>query len=217
MATIYLIDAHTNPIANSQINDVQFTDENDRVVLTDNFPYRIGDDISIDPPDTLADLQASKPLAILANYPGFANAVFDDLTDATGISTANSASYNAGSRQTVALTGPGTAGSARIQTTTTALGATPTQFVLLWEAYQVIWNEDPIDGRLTREYQDGTAASLEAEVSFNNGSSYLTGILNGASTIIPGADQGTNLIVRIQDSSNTVSTPTYINSWTLLF
>jgi len=217
MATIYLIDGHTNPIANSQINDVQFTDVNDQVPLTDNFPIRIGDQLSIDEPSSYSDLLAKKGLALLADFPGFATILFDDLTDATGISAANSTSFVSGSRQTVGLSGPGTGSDSRLQTVATALGSTPTQFVLVWEAFQVVYNEDPKTGRLTRSYQDGTDASIEAEVSFNNGSTFITGVQSGVMTDILVADQGSTGIIRLQDSSDSITTPTYFNSLALIY
>lgn len=194
----YLIDGQTNPINASRIRNVSYNvDASD---MTGGFVVRVDEALNFDPDgiETLDQLIAAKFTALLESYPGFANSVFDDLLDATGINAVASAGYRIGERGSLRLNPKVALGSGGIlETTTVALGSTPTQAIVTWEAFRVTL-ANAKTGRATLTYEDRAPSELTVQVSFNNGATYNT-VTDGGLYTIAAPDQGSNLRLRIQN------------------
>lgn len=211
MSTIYLIDSHTTPVLSSPINDVRYTNASGQVPMTGNFPIRIADDLSVEPPTDLSDLLAKKEAAVAAKYPTFSRNYFDHLLGTSGLIVTQSIGRVLGSRQTTQFG----ALNAVLQTQTIAVGAPDIESILvLWETHTVEYNDDPKTGLLTRTYQEGGGIDITGEVSVNGGSNYFP-VTNGIPISIPLANQGQNLIVRLTAASSGI--PTNLHSITALF
>lgn len=206
MSNHYLIDANTNPIASSRINGVRYVTSTSPMVS--NFVIRIPTNVVLSSePNTLTGVTNNKHAALLAYYAGFTNITFDDMTVSPSVNAGLSSGLQVGDRVTTKVAFNGV-----LRTNAVALGATPAQCVLTWEAADIV-NTNPEAGLLTRLYTEASAASFTAEVSFNNGVSFNT-VTDGSFFDIPVPDQGSNMILRF---TNVSGLPKWLTSWALIF
>jgi len=218
MGTHYLIDAHTAPIANSEINDIRFSPANDTSPVNGNFVVRIDDALDVRPEQvtSLNNLLTQKYQEVLAAYPGFSNIVYDDMLDAAGVDTLNSVGVLLGDRNTIAfapatiLAPPGPL----LQTAMMVLGGSPTECVVTWEVFS-IGVSDPRDGRMVRSYVEEDPADAVVSVSFDNGVS-TNSVSDGSLLNIPIPDQGNQMILYF--GPNVTAPPRrYIGSWAVIY
>lgn len=197
MATHYLIDGHTNPLLNSEINDVRTADDGSSVV-NGNFVIRVpfGVKLGSDPTD-VSDLITKKFTGLLASYPGFSNIVYDELVDAADIAVTSSApvQYRLGDRGTVGYNnGFLTPTDAGLETT--AVSTAPTsvsQCIVVAEFHRYVYT-NPKTGRMERIYEEADAPDAYIAVSSNGGTDY-TAASNGQLVTIPAPQVGNSLRV----------------------
>lgn len=217
MSTHYLIDAHTTPMANSEINDIRFSPVNDTSPVNGNFIVRVDDGLDVRPEDVtgLTNLLAQKYAELLVSFPGFSNIVYDDMLDATGVDMANSVGLLTGERGVIAL-GPTQVFGApepELRTATVVLGGSPTECVVTWEVFSIS-RADPRDGRMVRSYVEESPADVLCNVSFNNWAS-TNAVTDGTLLNIPIPDQGTQLVLGFVPSG--AITRRYFGSWAVTY
>jgi hypothetical protein len=218
MGTHYLIDAHTSPIANSEINDVRFSPASDTSPINGNFVVRVSDSLDVVPESVtgLNDLLTKKYQEVLAANPGFSNIVYDDMLDATGVDLVNSVGVLTGDRGSIAfapaqiLAPPGPF----LQTAMVVLGGTPAEAIITWEVFTVS-RDNSRDGRMVRSYVEEDTADAVVSVSFDNGASTNV-VTDGSLFNIPAPDQGNQMILYFGPS--VVLPPRrYIGSWAVIY
>lgn len=214
MSTHYFVDAHTNPIADSQINDVRVPDPNTgESLLNSNFVIRIPTGVAIDNPADLNELIANKYVGQLAFYTGFANIIFDDMLDAVDLNVSASNAVQLGERATNSVQPAGI-----LESDPIALGGTPTQALVTWEVFAILDTDtggtavDPT-ARIDRTYQEQSGSALTVDVSFNNGGTFNT-VNDGSLFLIAPIDQGSQFIIRF---TNPGSDKRWVGSWAVIF
>lgn len=214
MSTHYLIDLHTTPFANSEINDVRFS-KTGETLLGGNFIVRLPDGISIGPvnPTDLTDLLTKKYAGLLAFYAGYTRITYDDLLDAANIDLPACVNASVGDRSTIRI--PRTGTSVLQSLPTPLIGAAPVECVVTYETFDTPWTS-PIDGRGTRTYTETVPGVVSTcDVSFNGGATFLSttdgGLLN-----IPPADQGTSFVFRVT-STGAFGANVSLGSWAVLY
>lgn len=212
MSKHYLIDGHTNPVTNSEINEVNFRPASNASPMAGNFVIRVDDDLDVSPGDihTLSELLTEKYTAILAFYPGFANIVYDDMLDATGWNAGTTQGAFLGDRLTVGWWASGQT----LDTNAVALGGTPVEAIVTWEAFSVALS-NPKTGRCIPTYTEEDSATIRCDASFNNKSTFINSVANGGLITIAPADQGTQLVLRFRWQSG--STRLRIGSWACIY
>jgi len=210
MSTHYLIDAHTSPISGSDINEARYNVT--QSPLMGNFVVRLSDSMTLpQEPSSLTSLLSAKYQAVLAYYATYLHIAFEDFTDTPSVDMTNSTNVISGDRGTTRVNGGTVAGVLR--TTTTALGLTPDQVIVTWEAFRVVSTDVKTD-RLTRIYDELPSIDLTAEISMNNGATWTT-VTDGAPTNIAVPDQGTNLVLRFTNAA--LSENIHLGSWAVLY
>lgn len=211
MPTVYLVDAHTNPVANSEINEMRFNAQT--APLAGVFVVKVDDDmpLRVSPPNTLSLLLGFKNEAVLSYFATFTIAQVEDFTDAPSVDFANSPGTHAGARNSTKIN-PRVGGlGGRYQSTSTNIGSTPTVASIVWEEFTVS-NTNPKTDRFTRSWNEATT-SLTCEVSFNNGGTWVSATNRGILTIAA-PDQGSDLIVRFTNNSGSSK---YLGYWAVLY
>lgn len=209
MSLLYLIDAHTTVLANSPINDVIQADFGETVNVTGNFVVNIPSGVVLeDAAPSLSSLLTQKYAAVFSRYPGFAEIVYDDMLDDSGIDDAGSVGITTGSRGSNSLLANGS----EMLTQAVNLGSAPTDCIFTWEVFQYTVS-NPSDGPGKREYQEVDPASITVELSFDNGSTF-TEITEGVYFSIPLGAQGSQFVAKF---SNASSNRYWIGSWALMY
>lgn len=214
MSTHYFVDAHTSPFANSQINDVRVPDPSTgESALNANFIVRIPTGVAIDNPANLTELITNKYVGQLAFYTGFANIVFDDMTDTVDLNVANSSAVQLGDRMTNAVLPSGI-----LESDAVALGSTPGQAIVTWEAFDIVDSDTGVSATnqvalITRNYREQSASLLTVDVSFDNGANFNT-VTDGGLFLIDPGDQGMQFIIRF---TNPGSSKLFVGSWAVIF
>jgi len=182
-------------------------------------------------------IQAEKATGLLAKFPGYTNYVFDDMLDATGFDASTASGCVLGGRNGVFLTDSGNVTGripATVDTVAVGLASTPAQATLYFEAFFVVPSSDhsvllsaagdgpanPKDDRMSMVFRPVTSnlsAALGMDVSFNGGSTFITNVLSEDLINIAPADQGNSLIVRFYKPNSSVSFPTGISSWAVIY
>lgn len=210
MSTHYLIDAHTTPIANSEINDVRFSTIGESV-LNGSFIVRLPDGVSLGaaPPTDLTDLLTKKHTGLLAFYAGYTRITFDDLLDPADLDPSSSTGVSLGDRGSVSIYPGGI-----LQTDVVPLtGLAPPEAITTWEVATrnyIDASGDPIQA--VYQEQDPTAL-MTCDVSFNGGGTF-NPVTDGQFFNVPVPDQGTNLVFRW---TNTSSSRVYLTSWAVIY
>lgn len=214
MSTHYLIDLHTNPVANSEINDVRFSALGSSV-LGGNFIIRLPDGVSIgSSPTGFVDLLIKKYVGLLAFHTGYTRITFDDFLDTTHIDLVNSVKIAASGRVGSSIVGiPG----AIFQSLPVPLvGLAPTQAVLAFETFNITAVYPEAD-RTVRTYSETDPGAVgTCDVSFNGGVSFITGVTDGGLINIPVPDQGTSFIFRF-NAGGVFPARVFIGSWAILY
>lgn len=213
MSTHYLVDIHTSPVTDSEINDVRFSLTGE-TILGGNFVVRLPDGIVIETnPTDLSDLLTKKYAGILAFYAGYTRIAYDDLLDAAGVNLANSIGIATGGRNTISLIGNGTS---ILESNAVALtGPAPVEAIVTWETFNVA-SLSPLDSRTVRTYMETTPSSVcTCEVSFNGGGSFLP-VSDGSLLNIPAPDQGTSFVIRIT-SAAVFPARVFLGSWAVVY
>ncbi len=213
MSTLYIFDAHTNPISGSDLNEVRYNANS--APLTGHFVVRAPTDMPLAAEQqNLANLLTEKYAAVLAYFSTFANIVYEDFTTTPGVDTANSPGSSVGVRCTTKLGRRVSGVGGVLQTNMTVLGGAPSVVSVTWEAFQV-GTTNPVNGRLTQQFQELASSNLTVEVSFNNGATW-TAVTDRAIQNIAVPDQGTDLVLRFTNASSPMS-PVWLGSWAVLF
>lgn len=211
MSTLYLVDMFANPVASAKILDVR---SGTSAPCNGNIVVRVPDSISVQNPTSVADLTTKKHAAMLAYYAGYANLAFDDLTDLLSVDlTAPGVMGSFGERNIVGIYPGGF-----FQTDPIALvGPAPTQAIITWETYSVTLT-DPATGLVVTTYveEPSSSANFLCSVSFNNGANYYP-TTDGALLNIPVLGQGTQFILRLQNSTSAPSRPIRVGSWAAVY
>lgn len=175
-----------------------------------NVPNGLDFDPSFSPTQTWADLTATKLTAIKTQFSGLNHVLGDHLADATGFDMTTASGVIAGGRGTFSFGDSGSA--ANITTNAVALGSTPTQAVLWLETYMYMPGINlpfgtPAAGysnskttpfkRIMRAWDAVSGVFLQADVSFNNGSTYMTNVTPRQFFSIALADQGNTFKLRL--------------------
>lgn len=216
MGTLYLIDQHNTVLADSKINDtlsvtsgVSFTGvQATRGSFVVNVPYEVPMD---GVPEDLDDLITKKYAGILALYPGYSNILFDEQIDATGWSFPPATGIpicTVGERQSTSVSLGGT-----LDSSITSLVSTPGAAIFRWEAFQYIYDSDPVQ-TVDRRYNEIDPAQFGVTASFNNGANFNT-VTNGVLLSIPLANQGNQFKIRFQHPSG--ASRLWLASWSLIY
>lgn len=213
MSTLYIFDAHTNPISGSDLNEVRYNVSS--APMTGHFVVRVPADMPLAAEQqTLSNLLTAKYAAVLTYFSTFANVVYEDFTTTPGVDVANSPGSSVGVRCTTKL-GRRVGGSGGVlRTSTTVIGGAPSVVSVTWEAFRVV-NTNPVDGRLTQQFEELPSSDLTVEASFNNGATW-TAVADRAIQNIAVPDQGTNLVLRFTNASSPTA-PVWLGSWAVLF
>lgn len=209
MSTHYILDLETPTLADSVIRNVRF----DTLFspMTGGWVVRIPDGLNFKPEDITGynDLITAKYAALLESYPGFSNILFDAFEDGSGLDASTGGRCAIGGRGTSQLYDGGS-----VDTVAVALGGTPSQAVITWELF--LWQvSNPRTDRLTMNYLERSAANFSVDVSFNNGSTFITGVADGGLVNIDPADQGSNLILRFTHQTTDVGVN--FGSWAVIY
>lgn len=214
MSTHYLV-SHFN----DDINDVVTpTSVPASTLLTGNYIVRVPDDVPVQNPTDVSDLITKKYAGILGTYGLFTTIAFDDMLDGTGVDFTNSTGVTAGENGTVGIYPKNTVHIPVLQTTTeTITGPAPTQTLLTYELFEVVDSDDK-DTPYQRTYQEVTPdVDVLAQISFNNGVDFVS-TLDKAVINIPGAAQGTDLVLRFTRQTDIGTRGrVFLGSWAVLF
>ncbi len=208
MSTFYLIDAHTSPIADSEINDVK-TSLDGEIVLNGNFVIKVPDGVHIENPTSLTDLITQKFAGVLASYPGFTNIIYDNYLDDTDINAAHAGSLlnglKRGQRNTVSV-GLDTI----YYTTTTDISPTTiTQAILYYELYSVRYST-AADGRLLRTYVEEEATGDIVDVAVTADGTVYAQVDSGQLTTVT---SGSDITVRVFGQQDNIC----IGAWAVIY
>jgi len=216
MSTHYMIDAHTNPIANSEINDVRLSTVASEI--NGNFIVRVPSDIRLaSTPTSLNDLLAKKIAGIQERYAGFGVAgspqiEFSHMLDGTDVVLPSNTGFNRvyiGERYGCWFEGT-------FSTTTRTIGPSVNTVIVLVEFFNKSLS-DPKDGLTTLTYtdlvHDGASDPAQVDISLDNGANYLTSISLGVP--ITTSNGGNQLSLRFD--RNIGGLPTGISFWAILY
>lgn len=210
MSNHYLIDHFVSPLGDAPVIDVA-EPSNGQTVTNGAFIVRVPNNVQVASPQpaTLSALLTQKYAGLLARFAGFANIVYDDMLDTSGVNFATNPVGIFGDRANVAI-----ASGQTLETVAIPLSLTPSVAVLTWEVFSYTYS-DPKSGLFTRTYNElaSSPSTATVSVSFNNGSTW-GATTDSASISISGGDQGNQLILRF---TNVTSGRLYLGSWALVY
>lgn len=205
---------------NDEINDVVVPSATTPVV--GNYVVVVPDDIRVQNPTSVANLLTQKYAGILGSYGLFTQITYDDFQDATGIDYANSAGVVTGVKSNVSLYPSHNGVDSVLQSTPNGItwggpGAGPSQAVLVYEVFDYV-DVDDKSAPYTRSYRQLTPdVELDAEVSFNNGATWVAAS-NRVMLNIPLLARGNQLVVRFTRTSDIdVRGRLYVGSWAVVY
>lgn len=186
MSKYYLLDMHVPDIEEARIVDVLEASPGSPEIRIDGLtPIRVPDGVRVINPTSLTDILDQKRAGVHALYPGFANIVWDDLLDASGMEPqlTDIGHSKIGSRGTIG---------GDVQTLDIDVSGTGivTQCVVVYEIYS--WRyRDSRDGRFERYYVEESDSGV-VTISANGGVSTVT-VSEGAITTFSPPQQGSLL------------------------
>lgn len=212
MSSLYVVDGNAVPFSSAQVTDVLTSDLNVTV------PFNGGCIVSVQDWLTVTDIDGvftfgtglidKKYAAMLANYPGFTQIVYDALLDAAGLDlTVPGTQGQFGERGTNRI-----APAQTVTSTAQTLGFTPSTAVVIWELFSLSTASTSATEKIVRTYTEKMPSDCTCEVSFNGGSTWLTATSGGVLTV-PAIDQGTSLVVRF---SGAIS-QRYLGGWAVIY
>lgn len=209
MSTLYMFDAHANPVANAKLTEARYNAT--ECHGTGFFVVPVSETMALtSEPTSLSSCLAAKYAAMLAYYATYASIAYEDFTAAPGVNYGSSSNLVVGQRGCTKLLPTPSAGVYR--SSTVALGGTPSTAVVLWDLHLMSDQNTPT-APMERIWQTRPASDATFEVSFNNGATWIVATSGGLMNI-SGPDQGSNLVVRI---TNTQPTPCWLSSWAVLY
>jgi hypothetical protein len=212
VSTYFLFDMHVPTIEDARIVDAIITSDPGAEFRVDGLtPIRVPGGVHVENPANLADLLQKKYQGILAQYPGFANIIHDDLLDGDdvvpiGMTKSGSRGMVGGKFQSTAVDVSG-------------MTSAVTQCILVYEHYT--WRYvDRKDGRIERYYVEEPESAHTARVSVNGGSAWNV-TTSGALLVPEPVEQGSSVIVELleQNSLDTATNRRVVmcGSWALIF
>ena len=212
MSTHYLVSVFDNKIKNVLTPDV-----NGKTTITGNYVIRVPNDCVVQNPTSVNNLLTQKYASMLASHGLFSAIVYDDMLDDTGVDTGSSSQVILGDNGTNALYADG-----GVLTSTTSsfgwggVGDGPAQALVLFEVYR--YEDSVVDGLYVRKYVEDVAdlASIDCEVSFNGGSTWIA-CANGTLITIPLVGRGSDVVVRFSHSVAASNPRLGLGSWAILF
>lgn len=210
MGTVFLIDAHTAVLANSEINDTIPLEFGDTQVLNGSFVVNVPFGVPIDgTPANLTDLLTNKFTGLLAYYPGYTYIDYDEGIDSTNWNASASSGVGIGDRGSTYLhSSSGLLSSSAV----TLTGAAPANAIVTWEVFERL-NDNPKDGVMVHTYTEVDPSDLSISVSFDNGVNFNT-VTDGVQFTIAAFQQGTQFIFRCTNSSGR---RLWVGSWAVIY
>lgn len=227
MSTHYLIDTHKTPWADptndTRILDVvQTTDGRSR--MNGGMVVRVPDEISVRNPDGIfkptTGLIAQKYASMLANHAVYTDIVYDPFLDTSGINIgASRGSF--GERGNIKMRYSTTSFDELIQTQIVTLPFAPSEGVLTYELYDVLYEGNATQG-LTRTYKEVPIfeGNLVPSLSFDGGANFQVWTPEVNYPVISPPGSGTQLVVRWSHGgtgSYPVPANRYIGGWAFIF
>lgn len=213
MGTLFLIDAHTPVLLNSEINDTIPLETGDTQVLNGSFGVNVPFGVPVEgTPGSLIELLTKKFTGLLAYYPGYTYIDYDEGIDSSGWDASSSSGVIIGSRGTTNI-----ADSGYLQSNALALtGAAPSDAIVTWEVFEVIGflTENAKDGVKIRRYEEMDPSDLSVQVSFDGGSSWINPVTDGVQFSIPVGQQGTSFVILLTNSSGK---RLWVGSWAVIY
>lgn len=213
MSTFYLIDAHTNPVGNSQINEVVSDTFPGQVRCDGNFVVRIPDGVKVVNPTNLSDLLTQKYAGILAQYPGFTSIVYDDLLDSTAMipPAGNGSTTKRGERGTFGYSYTG-------GFVTTMVDVSPTvisQAIVVFEIFKYVLTDSKTGGA-TRYYRELSTLDTPWRLSVNNNVDTQVVTYSGQLVTFAPSEQGSEVVLK--NVTGTTGDPFYqVGSWAVIY
>ena len=210
MSTLYMFDAHANPVANAKLAEARY---NATECPADGlFVVPVAEIMGLtSEPTSLTACLDAKYAAMLAYYATYTAIAYEDFTAAPSINYGSSSNLVVGQRGCTRLFPTPTAGVYR--SSAAALGGTPATAVVIWDVHNIDMTDNTPTAPASRTWQTELPANVTVEVSFNNGGTWIVATSGGLMNI-SGPDQGSNLIVRV---TNTQSVSRWLSSWAVLY
>lgn len=217
MSVIYLVDTQVTPITSSRIVDVILNPSATGEVRVDGLtPIRIPDGVRVVDPTSFSDLLTQKYAGILAQYPGFANIIFDDLLDTAGVQiTAPPANMRqSGERATMG-------GAFNAVVVDVSAFGTLKQCVLIYEQFYWRYVDDK-NGRLARYYVESPPVAAHQVSISATGGTQETLALSGDLVSFDLDEQGDDVQVEFktpvgQAGTNAVGRLLQTGSWAVVY
>jgi len=215
MGTVFLLDANTAPIGDSEINDTIPIEMGDTQILNGSFLVNVPFEAPMDGTcSNLTDLLTKKFAGILATYPGYTYINYDEGIDSLGWDASVSSGVRVGSRCTTNILPGG-----YLTSNAVTLSAVPSVAILTWEVFSIEGQltENPKDGVLVRRYTELDPASLTPWASFDGGSSWVSSISEGVQFSIPVWSQGSDFMIRFANPSPPSTERYWVGSWAIIY
>lgn len=213
MGTLFLIDAHTPVLLDSEINDTIPIEMGDTQIINGSFPVNVPFGVPIDgTPANLTELLSQKFTGLLAFYPGYTYIDYDEGVDATGWDAANSAGAGIGNRGAAYANDGGYLSSNPLATT----GAAPSAAIVTWEVFEVtgMSTENSKSSVFVKRYGEKDPSDLTVWASFDGGTTWINPVTDGVQFSIPGWQQGTSFVIRFSNSSGS---RLWVGSWAVIY
>ena len=182
--------------------------------ITGFYGVQVPDAVNVGTPPDVATLVSSKYAGLQSFYGFLPNIAYD--AQFSNVDSGNSTSIQIAPKVGVSLIPPNS-GNAVLQSAAVTLGSTPTQAVLVYEAFYYL-DSDVSAGRFTRSYAlpaPGDAdAVVSVAVSFDGLATHFN-ITPSSIFSIPTASQGNSFVVRFVRTGGTKRL--FIGSWAVLY
>jgi hypothetical protein len=213
MGTVFMLDAHTSPITNSEINDTIPIEKGDTQILNGSFLVNVPFGVPMDGIcSDLNDLLTKKFAGLLAIYPGYTYIDYDEGIDGLGWDATDSIHVRIGSRCTTTIMSGGYLTSNLVSLS----GPAPSAAILTWEVFEIqgLLSENPKNGVLVRRYVEKDADDFSVWASFDDGVTWTSGISDGVQFSPYPWGMGTDFRVRF---ANLSPDRRWIGSWAVIY
>ena len=216
MGVLYLIDAHTPVLLDSEINDTIPLESGETQVINGSFPVNVPFGVPIDgTPANLSELTTQKFAGLLAFFPGYTYIDYDDGIDGSGWNSASSRQAAIGDRgNTFLYSNDGVNESYLTSSALAMTGPAPSEAIVTWEVYELVRVNDK-GSALVRTYEELDPSELTCNVSFDGGSTYVNSVTDGVQFTIPPGSQGTSFVMYLESGSTTRRF--WVGSWAVIY
>lgn len=216
MGVLYLIDAHTPVLLDSEINDTIPVESGDTQVTNGSFPVSVPFGVPIDGvPANLTELLTKKFAGLLAFFPGYTYIDYDEGIDGSGWDASNSKQVAIGDRgNTFLYNGPAPSESYLTSNALALTGPAPSEAIVTWELYEFTRSNDK-GSALTRSYAELDPSEVTCNVSFDGGSNFVNNVTDGVQFSIPLASQGTSFVMYLE--SNSTTRRFWVGGWAVIY